>query len=92
MSSPNQESLRELLRRVHERLHGAKKVEAETRESLLALTHDIERTLGSERSARARADAAVPRLEALAVKFETSHPALAHTLLELVDALGKAGI
>jgi len=90
MSSPNEQSLRELLRRVHERLRGAEKVEAETREWLIALTQDIERTLAGERPARR--EPPVPRLEALAVKFEASHPALARTLMQLVDALGKAGI
>ena len=90
MSSPNQESLRELLQRVHERLRGAEKVEAKTRESLIALTQDIERTLAGERPARR--EPTVPRLEALAVRFEASHPALAGALRQLVDALGKAGI
>ena len=36
--------------------------------------------------------AAAPRLESLAVRFEASHPALAETLREVVDALGKAGL
>jgi hypothetical protein len=92
MSSPEQESLRELLLRVHERLSGAEKVEAEAREWLVALTHDIERALAAERSRPAGADTRMPRLEALAIKFEASHPALAQTLWELIDALGKAGI
>ena len=90
MSSPNEESLRELLRRVHERLGGAEKVEAETREWLIALMQDIERALAGDRQPSTKTP--VPRLEALAVRFEASHPALARSLLQLVDALGKAGI
>jgi Domain of unknown function (DUF4404) len=31
-------------------------------------------------------------LEALAVRFEVKHPALAQALRELIDELGKAGI
>jgi hypothetical protein len=32
------------------------------------------------------------RLERLAVRFEASHPALAETLREILDTLGKGGI
>jgi len=32
------------------------------------------------------------RLERLAVRFEVSHPALAETLREIIDTLGKGGI
>jgi hypothetical protein len=32
------------------------------------------------------------RLERLAVKFEVSHPAIAETLREIADTLGKGGI
>ena len=92
MSSSNQESLRKLLRAVHERLQGAGQMEAETRKSLTTLMHDIELKLGGGSSAGVRTQPPLPRLEALAVKFEASHPALAQTLLQLLDALGKAGI
>jgi hypothetical protein len=51
---------------------------------------DIERTLGE--GSTAAPPAATPRLEQLAVKFEASHPALAETLREVIDALAKAGI
>lgn len=90
----SQESLRELLARVHERLSHAGSVDAESRELLMTVMRDIERALGREgQAARETAQpAAVPRLEALAVQFEAEHPALARVLRQLVDALGKAGI
>ena len=53
--------------------------------------HDIEHKLGQERRRRG-APAATPRLESLAVRFEASHPALAETLREVIDTLGKAGL
>lgn len=92
MSSSSEESLRALLAAVHERLQSAEQMEAETRQSLTALMRDIELKLGGGSASGARAQPPLPRLEALAVKFEASHPALAQTLLQLVDALGKAGI
>ena len=92
----NQESLRELLARVHERLSAHSSVDSESRELLGALMHDIERALGSGAAAaaapQARAKVAASRLGGLAVEFEAGHPQLAEVLRELIDALGKAGI
>jgi hypothetical protein len=85
MNEADDESLRDLLRRVHERLSRSATVDPESRELLASLTQDIERALAG-RSAR------VQRLEALAVRFEADHPALAQVLRQLIDALGKAGI
>lgn len=89
----NQESLRELLERVHQRLNGGGSLDERSRELLLTVMRDIDRAL--TRSARTggkpQLDAA-PHLEALAVRFESEHPALAGVLRQLVDALGKAGI
>ena len=83
------ESLRELLERVHQHLSTGTPVEAEVRQQLGTLMRDIERTLGAGSGNTA---GAASRLESLAVKFEASHPALAETLREFIDALGKAGI
>jgi hypothetical protein len=92
MNQPPEENLRELLRRVHERLNRADNVDAESRRWLAVLTQDIERALGGgTRPARMERES-LPRLEALAVRFETDHPALAQVLRQLIDALGKAGI
>jgi hypothetical protein len=85
------EGLRELLARLRQHLHsGGAQLDAESRQHLGRLTGDLERSLAAN-GAAAPAGAA-PRLESLAVKFEVSHPALAETLREVIDALGKAGI
>jgi len=83
------EELRDLLARVHQHLGAGGAVGEEVRSQLATLMKDIERTLGQDSES---APAAAPRLEQLAVKFEASHPALAETLREVIDALGKAGI
>lgn len=91
----NQESLRELLARVHERLSAATSVDGESRELLGTLMHDIERALGAGAPAaapQASGQVAASRLEGLAVGFEAGHPQLAEVLRQLIDALGKAGI
>jgi Domain of unknown function (DUF4404) len=92
-----EESLRELLARVHERLAVSRSLDGESRALLGTLMRDIERALGSPGGGAAGAPPAAaavhaPRLESLAVKFEVGHPALAEALRELIDALGKAGI
>jgi Domain of unknown function (DUF4404) len=76
-----QESLRELLARLHDRLGKADSVDPESRELLAEVMEDIERALGKKQ-----------RLESLAVQFEADHPGLAQTLRQLADVLGKAGI
>ncbi|HTT01148.1 MAG TPA: DUF4404 family protein [Steroidobacteraceae bacterium] len=91
MSRPRQETLRELLGRVHERLRHAGSVDQESRKLLGTLTRDIERTLGAQPSTKLEQES-LPRLEALAVRFEADHPALAQVLRQLIDALVKAGI
>jgi len=87
----SQESLRELLARVHERLSASGgSLDRESRQLLGTVMQDIERTL--EAAAAGAAAAHAPRLEKLAVRFEAGHPGLAETLRELIDALVKAGI
>ena len=84
-----QDNLRELLAQLHTRLGNARSLDAESRELLTTLSHDIERALGraSEETAPARNS-----LESVAVKLESEHPALANVVREVIDALGKAGI
>ena len=93
----SQESLRELLKRVHERLSSSDAIDSESRELLGIVMRDIGRALdltpaaaGSTSAGQAGLHAS--RLESLAVEFEASHPGLAEVVRELVDALGKAGI
>jgi len=92
-----EESLRELLARLRERLRASGSLDAESRKLLTNAMRDIERTLGEgagtvERAETLAATEHAPRLEALAVQFEAEHPTLAETLREVIDALGKAGI
>jgi hypothetical protein len=87
----SEESLRELLARVHERLSASASVDREARELLVKLMRDIERALAGGAAAEAT-PSHVPRLEALAVRFEAGHPALAEHIRRLIDALVKAGI
>ena len=101
--SPDRESLQVLLARVHERLKESGSVDSGSRELLGQVMTDIERALdqgeaGNEAAGvrspavAAAAEAHTPRLEALAAKFEASHPALADVLFRLADLLGKVGI
>jgi hypothetical protein len=82
------DKLRELLARLRAHLNTPSSMDAETRRQLGGVSGELERALGSGGAAAA----AVPRLESLAVRFEAGHPALAETLREIIDALGKAGI
>ncbi len=101
MSVPPEEGLRELLLRLHERLANNERLEPESRELLVTVRRDIQRVLaGAERSGgapgevtpRAGRDSALEELEALEVRFETEHPAMAQAIRQLIDLLGKAGI
>ncbi len=85
----SEESLRELLARVHERLSQAGSIDEESRRLLGALVGDIGRALGRGSD---EATSHVPHLESLAVRFQTEHPGLAELLRQLADALGKLGI
>jgi predicted component of type VI protein secretion system len=93
----SQESLRQLLKRVHERLSSSGAIDSESRELLRIVMRDIERALDLTPAAASSAPASqaglhASRLESLAVEFEAGHPGLAEVVRELVDALGKAGI
>lgn len=104
MSRSREQTLRELLARVHERLRHAPEVDAESRGLLVKVMEDIGRTLeggaarvepakaGRSASPSAQVSDSLPRLEAFAVRFETEHPALGQGLRQLVDYLQKAGI
>jgi hypothetical protein len=86
----SQESLRELLARVHERLSQTSAFDSESRGMLKTVMRDIERALEGNPAADGGGHTA--RLESLAVHFEAEHPQLADTLRQLIDSLGKAGI
>ena len=91
-----EESLRELLARLHQQLGASgRTLDRDSRQLLTTVMRDIERALEPDRPGMEDAGAAAthtPRLESLAVRFEAGHPALAEALRALVDALVKAGI
>jgi Domain of unknown function (DUF4404) len=94
-----EESLRELLARVHERLAASGgSLDGEARRLLDTVMRDIERALASggdtaaETAAAGTAGTRARRLESLAVRFEADHPGLAQTLRQLIDLLAKAGM
>jgi hypothetical protein len=84
-------ALRQLLEKLHVQLGHTPRVDAESRELLRRLSADIDRLVQEPESQQAAA-AHGPKLKELEVKFEVDHPALAQTVRELIDALGKAGL
>jgi predicted component of type VI protein secretion system len=86
------DSLRELLARVHAKLSSAQSLDASSRELLITVMRDIERTLGGSPSTQSMPAETLPRLEALAVRFEVEHPAVAQLLRQIGTLLGQAGI
>jgi hypothetical protein len=90
----SEESLRELLARVHDRLGKSGSIDAESRELLGTVMRDIDRALGSGAPGAVAVKAATtaPRLESLAVRFEAEHPGIAQLLRQIADVLGQAGI
>lgn len=77
--------LRELLARLREHLSAGTPLRADDRERL----DTVMEAIGAPGASSA---GALLRLERLAVRFEASHPALAETLREIIDTLGKGGI
>jgi hypothetical protein len=90
----SEESLRELLARVRERLSRARSVDADSRELLATVVHDIDHALGKGGAPGAAGTAGrhAPRLESLAVRFEADHPGLAEVIREVIDTLVRGGI
>lgn len=88
----SENELHDLLRKVHEQLKHATSVDAQSRQLLMKVTDDIERTVGAEAVRGELARQSLPRLEALAVRFESEHPALGQGLRRLVEWLANAGI
>jgi hypothetical protein len=111
-----EETLRQLLVRVHERLSSSSTIDQEEREMLAMVMRDIDSALGrgsagtpgregtgaqaSSAAAGSPPVAVVAKpgtppleiLEALAVRFEDEHPAIAQLLRQIGALLGQAGI
>jgi hypothetical protein len=83
--------LRQSLTRLHAELSATSKVDEASRRLLGEVLNDIERLLRERQTPQA---AAVPRsrLEGLAIRFDSAHPALSASLREFVDLLGRAGL
>ena len=68
-------------------LQSSTSVDAQTRKALSSLQRDIDKVL------HAQGDSSLgERLEEIAVRFESDHPAVGRALRQAVDALGKAGM
>ena len=111
-----EETLHQLLARVHERLSGSGTIDPEARDMLVTVMRDIDSALGrgsaggaaeegtgaqdSSDAAGAPPVAVVAKpgtppleiLEAVAVRFEAEHPAIAQLLRQIGALLGQAGI
>jgi len=83
--------LRKTLDKLRAQLGSAPRIDAESRELLRRLSADIDRLVEQPASQPAET-AHRSSLEELEVRFEVEHPALAQTVRELIDALGKAGL
>jgi len=83
--------LRKTLEKLRAQLGGAPRVDDESRDMLRRLSADIDR-LVDQPPLQPAATSHRSSLEELEVRFEVEHPALAQTVRELIDALGKAGL
>ncbi len=84
-------ALRKAVEKLRAQLGRAPRVDDESRETLRRLSADIDRLVEQPQSQPAETSHR-SRLEELEVRFEVEHPALAQTVRELIDALGKAGL
>ncbi len=87
----DRDRLRALLKSLHRELSGARTVDDESRRLLGTALSDIDRVL-QEPAGGAYTARVSGRLEALVVRFEADHPAVAGAMRQLIDALAKAGI
>jgi hypothetical protein len=102
-----EETLHQLLARVHERLSGSGTIDPEARDMLVIVMRDIDSALGkgSAGAPGREGPGALPVavvakpgtpplviLEAVAVRFEAEHPAVAQLLRQIAALLGQAGI
>ena len=85
------DALRKSLEKLQAELARAPRVDAESRELLRRLSADIDR-LVAQPGSQPVGTPHRPGLQELEARFEAEHPALAQTVRELFDALGKAGL
>jgi hypothetical protein len=83
-------ALRETLARLHQELAAAEPIDAELRAELERALAEIRERI--ERERRHGDEPLTERLEALALRFEQSHPVITQALGGVVRALGAMGI
>jgi hypothetical protein len=92
-SDATSNSLRQSLAKLHAELSGTAQADGASKQLLREVLADIERLLQDEkRVVPAAASASTSKLEALAVRFDSDHPALSASLRQFIDLLGRAGI
>jgi hypothetical protein len=92
-TDPNTGHLQQSLQRLHTELAQTPQVNEGARQLLRDVLGDIERLLRRpESSVAAQSGPSQSKLEALAVDFEAEHPALAASVRQFVDLLGRAGL
>lgn len=84
------ETLRDLLGKLHKELQRIESVDEKGRELLRELDDDIRALL--ERSGESRGNSILARLQAAIDHFEITHPKLTMALSEMMTALSNAGI
>jgi Domain of unknown function (DUF4404) len=86
-------SLRDLVAKLHAELTEALRADPKSRESLGEMMRDINRLIDKPADSPPSAHGSLPdRLERMAVQFEAAHPTLAASARRLVDLLGEVGI
>jgi hypothetical protein len=85
------QDLQTLLRQLHTELGRARSLDPESRRLLDVVVDDLRRA-GAAEPARLGSHATPGGMEALAVRFEVEHPAMAAALRRVADVLAKAGI
>jgi hypothetical protein len=89
----DQDSLRDLVARLHAQMSDALRADPKSRESLSDMMQDINRLIDTPAESPSAVQSSLPdRLERIAVQFEADHPTLAASARRLIDLLGEVGI
>ena len=91
MAEPDSQSLQRALAALHTELARNTRLDDASRTALRGALSEIGGRLAQPDAAPAPA-AASRRLDALAVGFETDHPALAASVRQFIELLGQAGL